>query len=174
MKLDTLIFLDDVVISECRQDWKLLRRISELSIFGRLVTFWKLIGKHLLYLVLVNIVSCLLKWIRVVVCWFVRQLSKFLDFLHIRAAVFMPKLSQLTHLHREVEVLRRRVALLGNLLGTRRHQNPVGRIAEPAIGIPAVRVNHWQLVLVFIAGLWCGCIVSLLALCIGVKIGHSL
>ena len=172
--MDTLVFLDDVVLSERGQDWQLLRKISELSIFGRLVTFWKLIGKHLLYLVLVNIVSCFLKWIRVAVCWFVRQLSKFLDFLNVRAAVFMPNRSQLTHLSREVEVLRRRVELLGNLLGMRRYQNPVGRIAEPAVGIPAVRVNHWQLVLAFIAGLWCGCIVSLLALCIGVKIGHSL
>ena len=93
MKLDTLVFLDDVVLSERGQDWQLLRKISELCIFGRLVTFWKFIGKHLLYLVLVNIVSCFLKWIRVAVCWFVRQLSKFLDFLHIRAAVFMPNRS---------------------------------------------------------------------------------
>ena len=61
MNLDTLVFLDDVVLSERGQDWQLLRKISELSIFGRLVTFWKLIGKHLLYLVLVNIMSCLLK-----------------------------------------------------------------------------------------------------------------
>ena len=86
----------------------------------------------------------------------------------------MPNQSHLTHLNREVEVLRRRVALLGNLLETRRYQNPVGRIAEPAVGVPAIRVNHWQLVLAFLVGLWCGCIVSLLALCIGVKLGHSL
>ena len=99
---------------------------------------------------------------------------QFLDFPHNRVAVFMPNRSQLTHLNREVEVLRRRVELLGNLLRMRQYQNPVRRIAELAVGIPAIRVNHWQLVLAFLAGLWCGCIVSLLALCIGVKIGHSL
>ena len=97
MKLDTLVFLDDVVISERGQDWQPLRRISDLGILGRLVTFWKLIGNHLLYLVRVNIVSWLLKWIRAAVCWFVRQLSKFLDFLNSRAAVFMSiDLSSLT------------------------------------------------------------------------------
>ena len=71
MKLDTLVFLDDVVISEPGQDWQLMRSISELSIFGRLVTFWKLIDNHLLHLVFVNVMSWFLKWIRAAVCWFV-------------------------------------------------------------------------------------------------------
>ena len=121
MKLDSLVVLDDVVISERGQDWQLLRRISELGIFGRLVAVWKLIGKHLLYLVFVNIVSWLLKWIRAAMCWFVRQLFKFLDFLNSRAAVFMPNRPQVTHLNREVDVLRRSVELLGNLLRTRQY-----------------------------------------------------
>ena len=71
MKLDALVFLDDVLIFERGQDWQLLRRISELGIFGRLVTFWKLIGKHLLCIVLVNTLGWFLKWIRTTVCWFV-------------------------------------------------------------------------------------------------------
>ena len=105
-----------------------------MSIFGHLMMVWKLIGKHLLYLVLVNILSWSLKWIRAAVCWFVRQLSRFLELLSHRLAVFMPSRPQLTHLNHEVEVRRRRLELLGNLLGSRQHRNPVRRVAEPAVG----------------------------------------
>ena len=117
--MDTFVFLDDVVISERGQDWQLLRRISELGFFRRLVTIWKLFGKHLLYLVPANILKWFLKWTRTAVCGLVRQLSKFLDFLHNRATVFMPNRPQLTHLNREVDVLRRRVELLGNPFGSK-------------------------------------------------------
>ena len=70
----------------------------------------------------------------------------------------------------EVGSLRRRVNSLDRLL----RSNRVQRGAEPAVGIPVLNTNRWELLGSFLAGLWCGCIVSLLALCIGVYIGHSL
>ena len=73
-----------------------------------------------------------------------------------------------------VESLRRRVSSLERLLRTSVERNRVQRGAEPAVGIPVANVSRWELLGSFVAGLWCGCIVSLLALCIGVHIGHSL
>ena len=70
------------------------------------------------------------------------------------------------------ESLRRRILSLDRLLRTRVER--VQRGAEPAVGIPVVHSTRWEHLGSFVAGLWCGCIVSLLALCIGVYIGHSL
>ena len=85
----------------------------------------------------------------------------------------MPRNTHLNFRDREVDELRRRVDLLGHLLRTQRRDSPVQGTANLAIGIP-VGIHQWHLVLGFVAGLWCGCIVSLLALCIGLKLGHSL
>ena len=63
---------------------------------------------------------------------------------------------------------------LDRLLRTNVETNRVERGAKPAVGIPVVHSNRWDLLGSFVAGLWCGCIVSLLALCIGVDIGRSL
>ena len=63
---------------------------------------------------------------------------------------------------------------LDRLVRTSVETNRVQRAAEPAVGITVVHSNRWELLGSFVAGLWCGCIVSLLALCIGVYIGHSL
>ena len=73
-----------------------------------------------------------------------------------------------------IESLRRRVSSLERLLRTSVERNRVQRGAEPAVGIPVANVSRWELLGSFVAGLWCGCIVSLLALCSGVYIGHSL
>ena len=70
--------------------------------------------------------------------------------------------------------LRRRVNSLDRLVRTSVEINRVQRAAELAVGLPVVHSNRWDLLGSFVAGLWCGCIVSLLALCIGVYIGHSL
>ena len=50
--------------------------------------------------------------------------------------VFMPHLSQLTYLEREVETLRKSVNLLGNLSRERGDRGPVGT----AVGTPIVNV----------------------------------
>ena len=89
-------------------------------------------------------------------------------------AELMQQWSPLTYLEREVEVLRRRVSFLGNLWRERENRNPVHGPVETVVGAPVAKTSQWQLVLVFLAVLWSGCIASLLALCIGVQIGHSL
>ena len=86
----------------------------------------------------------------------------------------MPRGPLLTHLEQEVEVLRNRVNQLGSLWRESVGRSHSQRVAEPAVGLPAVRSDQLSLVLAFLVGLWSGCIVSLLALCVGVYIGHSL
>ena len=83
----------------------------------------------------------------------------------------MPNQSHFTYLNREVELLKRRVGVLGALLRERSNWDSERGVA---VGIPVIRNDQWRSVLIFLAGLWCGCIVSLLALCIGVVLGHSL
>ena len=73
-----------------------------------------------------------------------------------------------------LESLRRRVSSMERLVRTSVEADRVQRGAEPAVGFPVVNTNRLELSGSYIAGLWCGCIVSLLALCIGVYIGHSL
>ena len=74
----------------------------------------------------------------------------------------------------ELGSLRSRVNSLDRLLRTSLETNRVQGAAEPAAGFPVVYSHRWELLGSFIAGLWCGCIVSFLALCFGVYIGHSL
>ena len=63
---------------------------------------------------------------------------------------------------------------LGNLWRERESRDRVQGIVETAVGFPVESCNQWSLVLAFLIGLWSGCIVSLLALCVGVYLGHSL
>ena len=74
----------------------------------------------------------------------------------------------------ELGSLRRRLNSSDRLLRTSLETNHVQGAAEPAVGFPVVHSHRWELLGSFVAGLWCGCIVSLLALCFGVYIGHSL
>ena len=75
---------------------------------------------------------------------------------------------------RDIESLRRRVNSLDRLLRENVETIRLQGAAEPAVGVPVLNSNRWELLGSFVARLWCGCIVSLLALCIGVYIGHSL
>ena len=109
--------------------------------------------------------------IKVAVCRFVQSFAGFLGLLCQWVAGYMPNQSHFTYLNREVELLKRRVGVLGALLRERSNWDSE---RGAAVGIPVIRNDQWRSVLIFLAGLWCGCIVSLLALCIGVVLGHSL
>ena len=86
----------------------------------------------------------------------------------------MPFHPQGSLLGSELGSLRRRVNSLDRLVRTSVETNGVQGAAEPAVGIPVVYSSRWELLGSFVVGLWFGCIVSLLALCFGVYIGHSL
>ena len=173
-KLETRVFLDDIVISLREVRGRELRRPSESRLWQRLCSFWGTSGPLLFRFLCVQILLQLSR-----ILWGAARnpawvLDQIWDVLLREVAGFMPRGPLLTHLEQEVEVLRNRVNQLGSLWRESVGRSHSQRVAEPAVGLPAVRSDQLSLVLAFLVGLWSGCVVSLLALCVGVYIGHSL
>ena len=70
--------------------------------------------------------------------------------------------------------LRIRVNQLGSLWSDRENRDRVQRTVETIVGFPVESCSQWGLVLTCVVGLWNGCIVLLLAACIGVFLGYYL
>ena len=135
---------------------------------------WDLIGSLLCAYLCITLVLQFPKSLWTAARILVGPLSRCVHFLSCSLGRFMPLATRLTHLEQSVDVLRQRVTLLGNLWrerGTRICDQATGVIAGSG---PAAKNSQWDLILSFLAGLCCGWIASLLALCLGVFLGHSL
>ena len=163
--------MDDIIISlrEVRDSG--LLRPSESGLWQRLCFFWNTSGPLLLHFLWVQILLQLSRTLWGAArnpAWVLNQIW---DVLLREVAGFMPRSPLLTHLEQEIGVLRNRVNQLGNLWRESAGRFHSQRITE---SLPTVRSDQLSLVLAFLVGLWSGCVLSLLALCVGVYIGHSL
>ena len=166
--------LDGVILSLGGGEGGLGLEASVQSVFETVKAVWKSVGAPVILVLCIDLLLLCSRRLRhqavrlgrcLVCCWdsLLRDLVRLMPF-HPQGD--SPGIG--------IESLRRRVNSLDRLLRTSLETNRVRRSAEPAVGIPVVRSSRWEILGSFVAGLWCGCIVSLLALCIGVYIGHSL
>ena len=147
--------------------------INVQSVFKVIKVIWKSVVVPFILFLCINLLFCSRR--------LQRQAVRLEEFLLYCWGFLLDKVVRLMPFHPQgdppvpgVESLRRRVNSLDRLLRENAEATRLQRGAEPAVGIPVVNPNRWELLGSFVAGLWCGCIVSLLALCIGVYIGHSL
>ena len=165
--------LDGVVLSLGGGEGGVNVETSLQSVREVVRTFWKTIDPSLFLALCVVSLLCsrrlqnqAVKLERFLVCYWSFLLRKLVGLMPFHPQGNLPE--------REIGSLRRRVNSLDRLLRTSVETNRVQGAAKPAGGIPVLNTNRWKLLGSFIAGLWCGCVVSLLGLCIGVYIGHSL
>ena len=139
-----------------------------------LESIWDLVGSLLCAYLCINLVLQFPRSLWTAARILVEPLSLCVHFFSDSLGRFMPQTTRLTHLEQSVEVLRQRVTLLGNLWRERRNRTSDQGTNVNAGSGPAVKNSQWDLILSFFAGFCCGWIVSSLALCLGVFIGHSL
>ena len=146
---------------------------TAIQVFAVARVFWRAVDPSLF--LLLSFASLLLSE------RFQRQAVQFVRFLLFCWGSLLREVGSLMPFHprpvppeRDIESLRRRVNSLAHLLSESVETALLQRAAEPAVGVPVLNSRRWELLGSFVAGLWCGCIVSLLALCTGVYIGHSL
>ena len=135
---------------------------------------WDLVGSLLCDYLCINLVLQSPKYVGTAASILVEPFSWCVHFLSGNLGRFMPRATRLTHLEQSVEVLRQRVTLLGNLWGERGNRMCNQRTDVIAGSGPAAKNSQWDLILSFIAGLCFWWLVSLLALCLEVFLGHSL
>ena len=135
---------------------------------------WDLVGSLLCAYLCINLVLQFPKSLWTAARILVGPLSWCVHFLLCSLGRFMPQATCLTHLEQSVDVLRHRVTLLGNLWREGGNQMCDQRTDVIAGSGPTAKNSQWDLIFSFLAGLCCGWIVSSLALCLGVFLGHSL